>query len=125
MRINKKNNKLSLFDKRYNLYLEIRNSMSEFMSHNVENIYSNRNENIYHAFETLGALRDEVYYLFGEDIEEYYVQIINHAETILANLHNHSSDDFKKSNKWFIRQFENRELRKQFEKYLKLKSFGI
>lgn len=97
--------------------------MLELMSQNVDN--TNRNENVYHGFETLGAIRDEVYFLFGEDIEKYYLQIINHAETMLANSLNHSSEVYKKSSKWFIKQFENNELRIQFEKYLKLKSFGI
>ncbi len=75
----------------------------------------------------LGEIRTEVGFLFGQEIQEYVVDIINKA-TILSNLVRARTlgEEYQSISKWFNNQVdENRLLRKKFAPYLDLGTYGI
>lgn len=115
--IQNQNIKLALFEKRYNIYLKIKNSLLEFITPDRDVMMK--------AFREFGELRDEVYYLFGEDIATYYLKIINTAGKLNANLENPEAEEFKFSHQWLLDQFEKKEIRERFEKYLHLREYGL
>lgn len=115
--IQKQNVKLALFEKRYDVYLKLRNAISNFTSSNKVDILD--------GFEMIGELRDKVYYLFDDDITKYYLQIINTASLLHSNITTPQDKGFKDSQVWLLRQLEKKELRTNFERYLLMGSFGV
>jgi len=103
--IQKQQTKMQLFQKRYDVYEKLYRCMTM--------IYKS-DYNTSDGLNELTQVRELTYFLFDEDIHEYYIEIINNS--IL--LEKEGIYDTK-ARDWFIEQIEKRKIRHKFDDYLK------
>lgn len=77
------------------------------------------------AFSEIGRMKEELYFLFSNEIADYYIKILKHVETINKNLLNPNSEELINAQNWLKSQIEEKEMRKKFEKYLSLRESGL
>jgi hypothetical protein len=115
--LQKQSIQLTLYEKRFQLYSRRRETLFEFLSFDSDQTMS--------AYIKMGGMRDEFYFLFGEEIAKYYTKIINSAH-VITNKNNFGTVDFNNARDWLMSQImEEKEMRKQFEKYLCLRESGL
>lgn len=112
------NLKIELYKQRYDIYKRLENILGGFASGDtIAKIES---------VEILVEIRDEVTFLFDEEIHNYLLQIINKFESLNLYYNGKEKDhNYFELEKWFGNQFAGKELREKFKRYLDLSRYGL
>ncbi len=114
--IQNQNARIQLFNLRIEVYKKIEKILKEALSYDHVRISA--------VFITLSNIREDIYFLFGDDISSYYVELENNISIIKQKLDDKTSDEFQESANWILSQIEGKNVRDVFNKYLNLKNYG-
>ncbi|MGI6585793.1 MAG: hypothetical protein ACOX3L_07625 [Lutisporaceae bacterium] len=117
--LSKQELKIALYKQRYDIYIRLVNIMRKIILTNDSANDDSANK--------LGEIRDEVVFLFGKEIHDYLLLIINNYENLNSYYYGKQKDkNFFELEIWFINQFsDKKELRERFKSYLDLSNYGI
>lgn len=111
--------KLGLYNQRYEVYRRLENI--------IQNIISKDEKTRTEAIYNLMIVRDDVDFLFDEDVHKYVLEIINKNEELSKYQYGNEPDDvYFNLIGWFKNQYaDEKRLRAIFRMYLDLSDYGI